>query len=334
MPRSVSRVSQGGRGGDLYVVTVTPNAPSPRPIRASNSSKRGPVVVITANVHGDECTGAGAAIRLLPILEAELRQGAVHVYPSLNPDGLERRVRRVPEDDQDLNRQFPGDASGTPAERLAHAAWVDIASRQPDLLIDLHADAPGALPYALVDRAVTLKGEARQALEAASLAAATATGLTVVHEYPDDRYLRFRLDRSLSGAAVNRLRVPTVTVEAGPRLVLDAEAVEVTVRAVLGMLTHLGMLASPAVPHSHRMEGGPWRRENGPRASTTGILMPRARAGALLNRGDVVAEVRGFSGALLEEVRADSRGFVLAPAERSHVVAGVCVCTWALAESP
>jgi predicted deacylase len=304
------------------VVTVTPQS----------RAERGPVVVVTANVHGDECTGAGAVLRLLPILEAELMHGAVHLYPSLNPDGLERRVRRVPEDDQDLNRQFPGDASGTPAERLAHAAWTDIAARQPDLLIDLHADAPGALPYTLVDRAVALKGEPRRALEAASLNAARATGLTVVNEYPDDRYLRFRLDRSLSGAALNRLRTPAITIEAGPRLVLDADAVALTVTAVLGALSSLGMLSAPAAPHPQRVDGGPWRRDNGPRASTTGLLVPRARVGALLERGEVVAEVRAFSGALLEEVLAESRGFLLAPAERSHVVAGVSVCTWAQAD--
>ncbi len=331
MPRSVSRVSYGGRGGDLHVVTITPNAAHAKG-HGTPAAERGPVVVVTANVHGDECTGTGAVIRLLPLLESELLRGAVHLYPSLNPDGLERRVRRVPEDDQDLNRQFPGDPTGTPAERLAHAAWTDLSARQPHLLIDLHADAPGALPYALVDRAVSLKSEARSNIEAVSLAAATASGLTVMHDYPDDRYLRFRLDRSLSGAALNRLRVPAVTVEAGPRLVLDTEAVDVTVRAVLGMLTHLGMLDAPAPPHAQRISDGPWRRDNGPRASTTGLLLPRARAGVRLERGAVVAEVRGFSGALLEEVRADSPGFVLAPAERSHVVAGVSVCTWATAE--
>jgi predicted deacylase len=106
----------------------------------------------------------------------------------------------------------------------------------------------------------------------------------------------------------------------------------VTVRAVLGTLTHLGMMEAPATPHPLRRADGPWRRDNGPRASTTGLLLPRVPAGALLEAGEVVAEVRSLSGALLEEVVADTRGFVLAPAERSHVVAGVCVCTWATAE--
>ncbi|MSQ03024.1 MAG: hypothetical protein EXR71_14240 [Myxococcales bacterium] len=325
MSRSVSRVRAPGPGADLVVVSVT--AP---PGRAP--AGRGPVVVVTANVHGDECTGTGAVLRLIPILEAQLLSGAVHLYPSLNPDGLERRVRRFPQDDQDLNRLFPGDPAGAPAERLAHAAWTDITARRPDLVVDLHADAPGAVPYALLDRAVSLRGEARARVEADAARLAVATGLTVIREYPDDRYLRFRLDRSLSGAALNRLSVPTVTIEAGPRLVLDADAVDVTVRAVLGMLSALGMLPAAAPPAVSPVPGGPWRRESGPRASAKGVLVPRVGAGVVLDKGAVVAEVRSLAGVLLQEVVAEAAGFVLAPAERAYVVAGVPICTWAMAE--
>ncbi len=325
MSRSVSRVPTPGRGADLVVVSVS--APPER-----SPASRGPVVVVTANLHGDECTGTGAILRLIPILEAQLLSGTVHLYPSLNPDGLERRVRRFPEDDQDLNRLFPGDANGAPGERLAHAAWTDLTARRPDLVVDLHADSPDALPYALLDRAVSLRGDARTKVEADSARLAVATGLTVVREYPDDRYLRFRLDRSLSGAVLNRLSVPTVTIEAGPRLVLDADAVDVTVRAVLGMLSALGMVAPASPPAVTPIPGGPWRRESGPRAAANGVLVPRVGVGVLLPKGAVVAEVRALAGLLLQEVVAESPGFVLAPAERAYVVAGVPICTWAMAD--
>lgn len=334
MARSVSRVGSGSHGADLVVVSITADrraAAAARSVRDANF--RAPVVVVTANVHGDECTGTGAILRLIQLLEVELLLGTVHLYPSLNPDGLERRLRRVPEDDQDLNRLFPGDVNGSPAERLAHAAWTDIEARHPDLVIDLHADSPGAIPYALLDRAIALQGDARSRLENASAAFATATGLTVVREYPDDRYQKFRLDRSLSGAVLNRLHTPAVTVEAGPRLVLDDAALRGTVRAVLGCLNQLGMVGAAGATESVALPGF-WRRENGPRVSTTGVLVPRISPGVIVNRGVVVAEVRSLSGSLLEEVTAETRGFVLAQAERSHVVAGVAVGTWALAESP
>lgn len=327
MPRIVSRVSVGSRGADLVVVSIS--APPDRRTPAA----RGPVVVLTANVHGDECTGTGAVLRLLPLLEAQLTRGTVHLYPSLNPGGLERRTRRVPEDDQDLNRVFPGDADGSPTERLAHAAWMDLTARHPDLLVDLHADSPGAIPYALLDRATALRGPARLAVEAAAARFAEATGLTVIHEYPDDRYQRFRLDRSLTGAALNRLELPALTIEAGPRLILEPDAVGLVVRSVLGVLRELGMVDDPGPAPTGRIAGGPWRRESGPRVSTSGVLVPRVRPGLTVARGDVVAEVRSLTGVLLEEVVAESAGFVLAPAERSHVVPGVAVCTWATAES-
>ncbi len=326
MPRAVSRTSIPGRPAEIVVITVTAPQDRRRP------QPRGPVVVVTANVHGDECTGTGAVIRLAQALEPLLLRGTVHLYPSLNPEAFERRQRRVPEDEQDLNRLFPGDPEGSPSERLAAAAWGDIASRRPDALVDLHADAPGAIPYALVDRAVALRGEARANLESLAESYAVATGLTVVREYPDDRYSRFRLDRSLTGAVLNRLRVPAVTVEAGPRLVLEEHAVDTATRAVAGVLHSMGLVAEPASRHASHVSGGPWRRESGPRASTSGVLVPRVTPGHFARRGTVVAEVRSLAGALLEELSAETDGFVLSPAERAHVVAGVPACTWVTAE--
>ncbi len=327
MPRTVSRLSLGTRGADVTVVTVASGAE-----RRGRSPSRGPVVVVTANVHGDETTGVGAVLRLIPLLDATLTHGTVHLYPSLNPEALERRARKVPDDDLDLNRLFPGDAEGSPAERLAHAAWTDIAARHPDLVIDLHADAPGALPYALLDRAVHLKGQARAELEADALRLAIASGLTVLHEYPDDRYTRYRLDRSLSGAILNRLKIPAVTLEAGPRLHLDDAAVSAMVGGVLGMLHALDMVSEAVEPHASRIGGGPWRRDSGPRAASSGILFARTQPGKILQRGTVVAEIRGLNGSVVQELTADSTGFVVSPAERTHVVAGVPVCTWAQAE--
>lgn len=325
MPRTVSRIPLGARGVDLTVVTLA--APTER-----RRGGRGPVVVVTANVHGDECTGVGAVLALLPLLDRALVHGAVHLYPTLNPEGLERRSRKVPEDDQDLNRVFPGDATGSPAERLAHAAWADLSARTPDLVVDLHVDAPASIPYALLDRATGLRPATRAPLEASARHLAEASGLTVVHEYPEDRYARYRLDRSLTGAVLNRLQVPAVTIECGPRLHLDPTAVDTAARAVLGMLHALGMVEEPVPAHPTRVPGGPWRRDSGPRASATGILVPRAAPGALLRKGDPVAEIRALSGALLEEIVADAEGFVLSVAERTHVVAGVPVCTVALRE--
>lgn len=318
MGRRLGTIARSGPAPELTVLTRTPLAAS---------APQDPVVVVTANLHGDECTGIGVCLALAESLEAELLRGTVHLYPSLNPEGLERRTRRHPDDDVDLNRLFPGDAAGGPAERLVHAVWTDIAARQPALVIDLHADAPAAVPYVVTDRAIALSGPARTALEGACARLGAATGLTVLQDYPDDRYARYRLDRSLTGAVLNRLRVPALTVEAGPRLLMDPIAVETTIRAVRGALAALGMVAGSVAADPSRVEGA-YRRDTGPRAGAAGVLRPRVTPGVRVRRGELLAEIVALSGAVVERVRADADGFVVAFAERAHVGSGVPVCTF------
>jgi predicted deacylase len=96
----------------------------------------------------------------------------------------------------------------------------------------------------------------------------------------------------------------------------------------------MGMTAEAAPEHPTRVPGGPWRRDSGPRASSAGVLIPRVRPGVLVARGQPVAEVRSLAGALLEEIAAETDGFVVSPTERAHIVAGVPVCTWAQIDRP
>lgn len=331
MPRSVSHVDQGGRAPDVTVISIVPAGRRKAPARqASALGPREPVVVVTGNVHGDECTGVGACLRLAEELDDTLAAGTVHLYPSLNPEGLERRTRRHPDEDVDLNRLFPGEVHGSPAERLVYATWADISARRPDLVIDVHADAPGAIPYVLVDRAVALRGAERIRLEAECHRLATASGLTVLQEYPDERYSRYRLDRSLTGAVLNRMQIPALTIEAGPRLVMDRQAMHTVLHAVRGVLASLNMLAGEVTPHATHLPGA-WRRDSGPRAGAAGVLIAMVAPGDTLKRGEVLAEVRSLGGGVLERVRAEGDGFVVSFVERAHVVSGVPVCTFGFA---
>ena len=185
----------------------------------------GPTVVVTANVHGDEATGVAAVLHLQQRLEELLLVGRVVLYPSVNPHGLRLQQRPVPADGVDLNRAFPGDRGARGAEGVAGRLWADLERRAPDLVIDLHADSVVAVPYTILDRPVSLEGEARRHMERRLDDLAHAAALLVLQEYPDDQYVRFALDRSLAGAMVNRGAVPAITIESGPRRWIAAPAV-------------------------------------------------------------------------------------------------------------
>ena len=311
----VRRERVSGRGAALAHLVV----------KAASS---GPVVVISSNLHGDECTGIGTCFQLAQRLADTLLCGEVHLYPSLNPEGLARGIRGLPTDALDPNRAFPGSLRGTPARRHAGRIWSELLSHRPDAVIDLHTDSGGAIPYAIVDRVV--RGEQGGRLEARCLALARASGLTVLHEYPTERYVRFELDRSLPGALVNGPGVPAVTLEVGPRRRIDPESVALATAATLGVLTELALVELPATPPPSRLTGGPWRRESGPRATRAGILLPSLSTGTTFRRGQRLATVSTLDGEELEVLRAASDGVLVALPETAHIEVGATCATVAV----
>ena len=109
------------------------------PYYVRDTGKEGPTVMIIGGVHGNEPAGARAAeqIRHWPIV-----RGKLIVLPRANVVGLERNMRFVPdlpENLQDLNRNFPGAKleQGTRGY-IAAAMWNLVTEFKPDWLFDLH----------------------------------------------------------------------------------------------------------------------------------------------------------------------------------------------------
>mgnify|MGYP002633416423 CR=1 FL=1 len=321
MPQTLAYLRLPGTGRGLRDLPVL-----------SFSAGAGPTVVVTSNVHGDEATGVGVVHALAERLERVLERGTVHLYPSLNPEGLIQRTRTVPGDARDLNRLWPGDRFGGPSERVAQVLWDDIVARKPELLVDLHTDSPASVPYAIVDRAVKGLSRTRRALAQKGDALAAATGLTVLREYPKDRYLDYQLDRSLTGAMVNVLGVPAITVECGPRLYLDPDAVADGTAAVLGALGHAGLIRFETRLHATRLPGGPWRRESGPRVGVAGVFRALVQPGQAFDRGQEMAHVCNLEGRVLEVIEARHEGHVVSLPERAWIVPGVSAGTYAVGD--
>lgn len=93
----------------------------------------GETVYVVAGVHGDERAGwfAGKLLR-----NATISSGELYVLAPANAKGAKELKRYVDEDD--MNRCFPGNADGTPGERVAAAIYGDIEEKNPDFLFDLH----------------------------------------------------------------------------------------------------------------------------------------------------------------------------------------------------
>ena len=112
------------------------------PVLVLRSREPGPVLGITAAIHGNEVNGVGVIHGLMASEEVRrIRCGAIVAAPVLNLPGF-RQNQRAFHDGQDLNRLMPGRPDGAGAQQYAHALLERLISGM-DRLLDLHTASFG-----------------------------------------------------------------------------------------------------------------------------------------------------------------------------------------------
>lgn len=109
---------------------------TPVPVLVVHGKNPGPVLCLTAAVHGDELNGIEIVRQIIQNLEADELNGTVIGVPIVNLDGF-RRASRYVSDRRDLNRHFPGSRSGSLASRIAHSFFHSIVT-SCHYLVDVH----------------------------------------------------------------------------------------------------------------------------------------------------------------------------------------------------
>ncbi len=274
-------------------------------IIAQGRTGKGPVLWLTANIHGSEYDGVAAIHHLItPELVANLH-GTVVAIPTLNPAGL-RIGERSPHylRGKDPNRLFPGIPSiDDPPPRhpsaleRAYTRLFEHMDATADYLIDLHDFGIQSIPFAFRDpvfyRESRDKPVARKLQEAVGQML-DALGLTIVNEFLSQEYLKINLHRTVSGAALNSARIPAFTIELGGQKVVNRAAVQATLSGIRNVMRWAGMLPGAAEP----ITGVPVLKLDYPVRRTTHPRVPQAclihylvEPGDFVRAGDPVAKM-------------------------------------------
>ncbi len=278
------------------------------PVIIAQGDEDGPVLWLTANIHGNEVSGIPVIHRLLTGELASALHGTIVALPTLNPSGLRTNRRHPYYDDRDPNRTFPGMRRDTGEQREPSvyerltARLLDTIRESATFYVDLHTASMMSVPFTIRDR-VLYKKESEKA-EAVALSErlddmVEAFGFPAVMEYRVGGYIAKELHRSTTGAALQELRLPAFTVELGPHTIVDEHNVRAAVIGLRNLLRWAGMLpgnretmpALPMPPNKRRL-----RREDGPYPPVAGILDYRANPGDALPAGGVVADLRDIWG--------------------------------------
>jgi len=197
----------------------------PAPVQVVNGAQTGPVLCLTAAVHGDELNGIEIVRRIIHGIDPKKLSGVVIGVPIVNMQGFQRASRYL-SDRRDLNRFFPGNPQGSAAARIAYSFFHEVISHC-QFLVDLHTGSAHR----------TNLPQVRANLHHRNVAQfARAFGVPVIlHSVGTEGMLRY--------AAVNA-DIPAVTLEMGKSLTLQEKAVEHGVKSIQILFSKMKMLKS------------------------------------------------------------------------------------------
>jgi uncharacterized protein len=293
------------------------------PVTVFHGRRSGPVLAVTAGVHGYEFPPILAAQQLLERIDASRLSGTVILVRLAHVAAFEERLPFVnPFDRKNLNRVFPGRADGTQSERIAWALTTEVI-RRCDVHVELHS-GDGA---EWLEQFVGIYGGPLAARYDIARAVGLAFGFQNVVRYSMDTQEQIDSGRSLNRQAVADGK-PTVLVEIGENGRRDAVFVDPIVNGVLNTLRVLKMLDEPPAPP--RKDTRWFDSTTSATATKTGIFTPAASTGRAIRKGELLGIIHDYAGRVLERVVSPVDGYALYGHAGPPIKAGDAVVTIAI----
>lgn len=265
------------------------------------ATQRGPAVLISAGVHGDEYEPMVAAAELAATLPEMLTHGQVTIVKVVNPDAYGHGTRQG-SDGLDLARICPGDLGGSVSE--AYAARISSMIKQADYYVDMHT---GGLTYEIHPLAGYMLHPNEAVLDV-QRQMARCFDVPVIWGTdcrPQGRTLSVARDAN----------VPAVYLEFGGGAGFRREVVDTYVAGVINMLRFLGMITGEAIKSSesywledHRPDSG-YLQGKMP-SPAEGILMTQVALGEMVSAGQCFGRIFDPVSGVSHSVYAELGGMV------------------------
>ena len=242
---------------------------TPTPVLVINGKKPGKTLCMTAAIHGDELNGIEIIRRVMYDIDPDKLSGKIIGVPIVNINGFQRGSRYL-SDRRDLNRAFPGDATGSLASRIANSLFNEVIVHC-NALIDLHTGS--------LRRTNLLQVRADMSHPDVVKFTEGFDETVVVHSPGEPGMLR--------QAAVNS-GITAITLEAGESLRLQEDQVMQGVQSINSLLQRQDMYSrffswGESEPTYYRSK---WIRAN-----TGGILFSNVALGDLAEKGEPLGTV-------------------------------------------
>lgn len=262
------------------------------PIIVERSLNKGPTLLITAGIHGDEINGVEVVRQLIAKKINKPACGTIICIPILNVFGFLTMNRYFP-DGKDLNRVFPGTAKGSLASRFAYHFVRDILPHA-DLCLDFHAG--GASRFNAPQIRVASGNERQMKLAAIFNAPFTLISKNLKKSY-----------RSIC----SKKDIAMLLFEGGKSQSTDQNVAREGVEGVMRVLASYGMLAASfEVPE--RDSSTVWiANSSWIRAKYSGLLHVKIPCGKEVAKGELIAVITDPYGKMRHQIKAPRNGHII-----------------------
>lgn len=268
------------------------------PIIIAKGNTDGPVLGMTAAIHGDELNGIPVIQSVFQSLDPAQLRGTVIAIPGLNAVGLQLNQRDYI-DDVDLNRIFPGSPTGDVSQQYA---WQIRQKVLPlfDYLVDMHTASFGNLNTMYV-RADWNNDTLRQM--------ALLQGCDIAVDNPGIPSAGASASAKTMRAEAVLMGIPTITVEYGNPQVYQTDMIDRGVAGIFRLLDWLDMQAftfETAAPEPVLCKKSYWLYTD-----AGGLLEMHVELNDVVEKGTLVATLKNPFGDIIRQYVAPERGIVV-----------------------
>lgn len=265
------------------------------PIIIERAKKKGPTLLITGGIHGNEVNGIEIVRQLVSKGFNKPDCGMVICIPVVNVFGFLNQTREFP-DGRDLNRVFPGSMRGSLASRFAYNIIKEIAPLA-EYCIDYHTggDSRFNAPQIRVS-----EGD-KESLELAQIFEAPF----IMQSKNKEKSFR---------SSLRKLGKKVLLFEGGKSLYLDENITNTGVAGALKVMQHLGMRDfTKEIENIETSKEAPILLNNSTwiRAKYSGMFHCKVKLGSYTNKGDIIGSISDPYGDFEKLIKASYSGYII-----------------------
>ncbi|KAI8393809.1 uncharacterized protein BYT42DRAFT_19392 [Radiomyces spectabilis] len=276
------------------------------PVIVLRGEEDGPVVGITAAVHGNELNGVPCIHRVVSEIDVQKLKGTVVAVPCVNVAGY-LKFRREFADGRDLNRMFPGKEDGFASQVYCYQLMHKIIA-QLQYLVDLHTASFGRVNSYYV--------RADMNDPASAMLAKLQQPQIVLHNSGQDGTLR---------SAASARGIKAITVEIGNPQLFQNQYVQWAFQGVMHLLDYLhmyplenagkDMMIGPA--NTLLCSSGFWIY-----TKVGGVLEVYPGVNTIVSKGDLIGRIKNMFGNVVDEYFSPCTGIVIGRSSNPVAMAG------------